>query len=94
MLVLLGSSSVEAIMTAVEISLLDQLARDAAEAGLLSPEAVESLFRERLKAQRVKELFEAMDRMSAVDDPPYMSPEEVAGEIKAMRAERRAQLSR
>jgi hypothetical protein len=81
-------------MTTVEISLLDQLARDAAEAGLLSPEAVESLFRERLKAQRVKELFEAMDRMSAVDDPPYMSPEEVAGEIKAMRAERRAQLSR
>jgi len=35
-----------------------------------------------------------MDRMSAVDDPPYMSPEEVAEEIKAMRAERRAQLSR
>jgi hypothetical protein len=31
-----------------------------------------------------------MDRMAAVNDPSYMSPEEVAEEIKAMRAERRA----
>jgi len=81
-------------MTTIEITLPDQLASDAAEAGLLSPESIESLLRERLKAQRVKELFEAMERMSAVDDPPYMSPEEVAEEVKAMRAERRAQLSR
>jgi len=77
-------------MTTIEIKLPDQLARDAAEAGLLSPDAVEELFRERLKAQRVKELFEAMEIMHAVEDPPYMSPEEVAEEIKAMRAERRA----
>jgi hypothetical protein len=77
-------------MTTIEITLPDQLARDAAEAGLLSPDAVEELFRERLKAQRVKELFEAMEIMHAVEDPPYMSPEEVAEEIKAMRAERRA----
>ncbi len=77
-------------MTTIEIILPDQLARDAAEAGLLSPDAVEELFRERLKAQRVKELFEAMEIMHAVEDPPYMSPEEVAEEIKAMRAERRA----
>jgi hypothetical protein len=77
-------------MTTIQIELPDQLASDAAEAGLLSPEAVKKLFRERLRAKHVDELFEAMDRMSAVDDPPYMSPEEVAEEIKAMRAERRA----
>ena len=32
----------------------------------------------------------AMDKMSAVDDPPYMSPEEIAEEIRAMRLEKRA----
>jgi hypothetical protein len=31
-----------------------------------------------------------MDRMGAVDEPAIMSPEEVAEEIAAMRAERRA----
>jgi hypothetical protein len=32
-----------------------------------------------------------MDRMAAVDEPAVMSPEEVAEEIAAMRAERRDQ---
>jgi hypothetical protein len=32
-----------------------------------------------------------MDRMSAVNDPAILSPEAVAEEIAAMRAERRAQ---
>jgi len=77
-------------MTTVQISLPDQLAQEAAQAGLLSPESIERLLRERLKSQRVNELFEAMQLMHAVEDPPYMSPEEVAKEIKAMRAERRA----
>jgi hypothetical protein len=31
-----------------------------------------------------------MDRMSAIDEPAIMSPEAVAAEIAAMRAERRA----
>ena len=77
-------------MTTVQINLPDQLAREAKRAGLLSPELVEKWLREQLKAQRVDELFSAMDRMAAVDEPAAMSPEAVASEIAAMRAERRA----
>jgi len=68
----------------------DQLAQEAQRAGLLSSEFVEKWLRDQLKEQRVGQLFKAMDRMSAVDDPPPMSPEVVAEEIAAMRAERRA----
>jgi hypothetical protein len=77
-------------MTTVQITLPDQLAQEAQNAGLLSPARLERLLRDQLKAQRVDELFVAMDRMAAVDEPAVMSPEEVAQEIAAMRAERRA----
>lgn len=76
-------------MTTVEIVLPDQLAQEAQRAGLLSPELLEKWLREQLKAQHVDQLFSAMDRMAAVDEPPVMSPEAVAEEIAAMRAERR-----
>ena len=71
-------------------SIASQLMPYISDAGLLTPEAIESMLREQLKAQRVDELFAAMDRMAAVDEPPAMSPEEVAEEIRVMRAERRA----
>jgi hypothetical protein len=77
-------------MTTVQITLPDQLAQEAQSAGLLSPARMERLLRDQLKAQRVDELFGAMDRMAAIDEPAVMSPEEVAREIAAMRAERRA----
>ncbi len=76
-------------MTTVQITLPDQLAQDAQRAGLLKPAAIEQLLRAQLKAQRIDELFEAMDQMAAVNDPAVMTPEEVAAEIKTMRAERR-----
>jgi len=71
-------------MTVVRITLPDELAREAERAGLLAPEAVERMLRERLKANRVADLFTAMDRMQAVDEPP-MTPEEVQAEIRAGR---------
>jgi hypothetical protein len=77
-------------MTTVQITLPDQLAQEAQRAGLLSPKLLENCLREQLKSQHVDQLFSAMDRMSAVDEPAIMSPEAVAGEIAAMRAERRA----
>lgn len=77
-------------MTTVQITLPDQLAQEARRAGLLSPAKLELWLREQLAAQRVDALFAAMDRMAAVDDPAVMSPDEVAQEIAAMRAERRA----
>ena len=76
-------------MTTVPITLPDQSARQAQRAGLLSQAALEKWLREQIKTQRVDELFAVMDRMAAVDEPTAMSPEEVAEEIAAMRAERR-----
>jgi len=76
-------------MTTVRITLPDQLAQEAQRAGLLSPELLEKWLREQLRAQRVDQLFSAMDRMSAVGGPPIMPPEAVAEELAAIRAERR-----
>jgi hypothetical protein len=81
-------------MTTVQITLPDQLAQEAQRAGLLTPERIELLLREQLKAQRIDELFTAMERMDRVAAPAAMSPEEVAAEIATMRAERRANNAR
>lgn len=77
-------------MTTVEITLPDQLAKEAQRAGLLTSDTIERMLREQLKARRVDELFQAMDRMAAIDASAAMSPKEVADEIRVMRAERRA----
>ena len=77
-------------MATVQITLPDQLAKEAQRAGLLSPASLERWLRDQLKTQRVDELFAAMERMTAVDEPAVMSPEEVGLEIAAMRAKRRA----
>lgn len=76
-------------MTTIQITLPDQLARDAQRAGLLEASAMEHMLRERLKSQRVDELFDAMDRMAAVKEPAVMPPEEMAEEIRSMRRARR-----
>ncbi len=81
-------------MMTVQITLPDQLAQDAQRAGLLSSARLERWLREQLRTQHTDELFAAMDRMAAVDAPAVMSPEEVAQEIAAMRAERRADNAR
>ncbi len=77
-------------MAKIQISLPDQLAEEAQRAGLLSSASLERWLREQLNAQHVDELFLAMDRIAAVPEPVAMSPDEVAQEITAMRAERRA----
>jgi hypothetical protein len=77
-------------MTTIQITLPDQLVQEAQQAGLLSPQLLEKWLRDQLRAQRVDQLFSAMDLMDAVKEPTIMSPEEVAEEIAAMRAERRA----
>lgn len=77
-------------MTTVRITLPDQLAQEAKQAGLLSEPALEKLLREQLQARRQDAFFAAMARMEQVTEPPAMSPEEMAKEIRAMREERRA----
>ncbi len=76
-------------MTTVRINLPDQLAQEAKQAGLLSEAALEKLLREQLQARRQDDFFTAMERMVQTTEPPEMSPEEVAEEIRAMREERR-----
>ena len=80
-------------MTTLEISLPDSLAKEAREAGLLTPEAIEQMVRETIRRRALGELRQAMDRMAAVEGP-VMTPEEIQKEIKAARAERRAREAR
>lgn len=75
-------------MTTLEITIPDELARDAQQAGLLSSERIAAMLGQQLKATRVDSLFAAMDRMAAVDEPAIMSPEEVAEELARLRSQR------
>ena len=72
-------------MTTVEFILPDQ----PQSAGRLNAASIERMLREQIKSNHVDELFTAMDRMAAVDMPAAVTPEEVAKEIRAMRAEAR-----
>lgn len=75
-------------MTTVEITLPDELAQEARQAGLLSPEKLEQWLREQIRTQRIDDLFAAMDAMAKVDEPAEMSPEEIALEMAEMRVGR------
>jgi hypothetical protein len=79
-------------MTTITMTLPDALAEEARTAGLLTPEAVEAMLRDRLRQQRVDELFTAMDRMAAVSEPP-MTEQEIQAEVEAVRTQRRARRS-
>lgn len=77
-------------MTTVQISLPDELARDAQAAGLLSPVALARLLREAIERRTaVDRMFEAMDRATAAG-VPEMTMEQIQAEVEAVRAERRA----
>lgn len=76
-------------MTTIQIMLPDQLAQEAQRAGLLSATRLEAWLREQLRAQRIDELFVAMDSMATIAEPAVLSPTEMAEEIHIMRAERR-----
>jgi hypothetical protein len=76
-------------MTTVRNQLPDALAQEAEKEGLLASERVEKWLRDELKSRALGELTRISDRVSAVPDPARMTPEEVAEEIREMRAERR-----
>ena len=77
-------------MTTVQITLPDALAEQAERAGLLAPERVEKWLRDELKSKAWDNLSAIVERTGAMPDPAAMSPEELAFEIKKMRAEKRA----
>ena len=76
-------------LATVLITLPDQLALEAEQAGLLLPEMLEGWLREQLRRQSIDKLFSAMERMALVDDPPFMSAAEIAQEMEMMRREQR-----
>lgn len=73
-------------MTNVTVSLPDDLAQQAKSAGLLRPEAIESLLREAMKRRQVDQLFGTMGKLSALE--PQLTEEEIDAEIQAARAAR------
>jgi antitoxin (DNA-binding transcriptional repressor) of toxin-antitoxin stability system len=80
--------SAKQVMTrlSLEIELPDTLAKQAKEAGLLEPDAVERMVREALLARRVESLAQAREVLAANPLPP-MTPEEIQAEIDAYRSE-------
>jgi hypothetical protein len=77
-------------MKHIRISLPEDLAREAEAAGLLKPEQLEPMLRDAIKEKRRAASRDAMAKMAAVNDGSSLSLEEVAAEIAAYRAERRA----
>jgi hypothetical protein len=77
-------------MTQVELklNLPDTLANEAKAAGLLNPESIERLLRAEVRRRRVDQLFEAADKLAALEQPT-LTEDEVQAEIQAARAERR-----
>ena len=75
-------------MTTVQITLPDALAQEAANAGLLAPEKIEFLLRQRLRAERIERMKAAREKLAA-DPLAPMTPDEIQAEIAAYRAEQR-----
>lgn len=79
-------------MTTVEMTLQlpERLARQAEDAGLLSPERIVGLFEREIERQQVIDrLFGAMNMLDGVDLPP-LDEVELAEEIQAVRRARRS----
>ncbi len=71
----------------LKLDLPNSLAREAADNGLLTPEAIESLLRAEIRRSRVNKLFDAVAHLAAADTP--LKKAEVEAEIAAARQARR-----
>jgi hypothetical protein len=79
-------------MTSLEITLVlsDTLARQAEAEGLLDPTAIVALIQAELEhRQQINNLFDAADRLAALDIPP-LTDAEVEVEVQAARNARRS----
>ena len=74
-------------MTTLTIKVPDNLVKEAQDAGLLTPAAIEAMLRENLRRRAVDELFQATDKMRAGNFPP-MTMDEIQAEVNAARAQR------
>jgi len=76
-------------MTELMLTLPDDLAQRARNAGLLSDSAIQRLLEEAMRREAGRKLLSIAERIQAAGIPP-MSDEEIVAEVKAVRAERRA----
>lgn len=75
-------------MTTIQIQLPDDLVQDAQAAGLLTPDAIERLLRERLRRQAGDALRGMWNRMPHEELTPVIE-EMINEEVLAVRSERR-----
>lgn len=78
-------------MTEITVTLPDDLAQQARQADLLRPDALAALLRDAMRERRIERLFATMDKLSECE--PSLSEAEIAAEVEAARAERRARES-
>lgn len=76
-------------MATLTIDLPDQLLIEARAAGLLAPDVVEAMLRDRLRRGAVADLFEAADKLADARFP-VMTMAEIQEEVDAVRRRRRA----
>ncbi|OGI43500.1 MAG: hypothetical protein A2150_03535 [Candidatus Muproteobacteria bacterium RBG_16_64_11] len=72
----------------VKLNLPDSLAKEAANLGLLEPEALQAMLREAVRSRRLAQLAEARRKIAASGVPP-LTMEEIQAEIETDRIERR-----
>ena len=76
-------------MTRIQLSLPDELAKAASQAGLLAPEAMQAMLREKLRAESAEQLKAAWAK--AGDAEASSADEQMIAEaIRKVRAERKA----
>jgi hypothetical protein len=73
-------------MANVQLTLPDELAKAATEAGLLAPEAMQAMLREKLRAEGIA----ALEKAWAKSGDPEASPAEEKQIAEAIRAARKA----
>jgi hypothetical protein len=76
------------LMTTLEITLSDDIARKASEAGLLTPERLEAILDSEIRRAAGERLLANMARIQAVSGPG-MSMDEINAKVKAVRRGRR-----
>ena len=76
-------------MTELMVKLPDDLARRAKSAGLLTDSAIQRLLEEAMRREAGRRLLQGAEQLHAAG-VAAMSEEEIAAEVKAARAERRA----
>ena len=80
-------------MTTLELTLNlpDSLAKEAEDAGLLTPEAIEQMLKRELKRRAGEQLLESAKALQAIE--PRLTEAEIEAEFEAARQARRARRS-